>query len=206
MEGTFEQFDWKTVGAALDMRVDSVRDDVVTLHVEPEGTRIIVDDNAGEFNTTVIEADGTRWQPDCSVAYEARCFPIGPITLAYRIACHAQDRQIDYRIDLDGWPADLAQVAALRALADQLEKNAERPEPTSRGDELACINDLWQPCANRLTFERALRRGMGVAAEEYASIVDNVWALARPRQFAALGHAIAQAPVLGGRNLVGTRE
>ena len=207
MDGTFENMDWKTVGEALDMHVDRARGrDVVTLCVEPAGPRIVVGDNCGEFNTTVIEPDGTRWEPDFSVAYEAHDGPIGPITLAYRVACHAQDRQIDYRVNLDRWPVDLARVAALRALADLVEKDAERTEPTPRGDDLAQLSELWKPDASRLTFERALRRGMGLAAEEYAPIVDNVWASGRPRQFAALGRAIAQAPVVGSRNVAGSRE
>ena len=168
MNGTFEKMDWKTVGEALDMRVDPCGRGVVTLCVEPAGPRLVVGDNGGEFNTTVIEPDGTRWEPDFSVAYEAQDGPIGPITLAYRVACHAQDRQIDYRVDLDRWPVDLARVAALRALADQVEKDAERTERAPRGDDLALLVDLWKPDASRLTFERALRRGMGLAAEEYA--------------------------------------
>ena len=94
----------------------------------------------------------------------------------------------------------------MRALADQVEKDAEQAEPTLQGDALAHLAELWKPDASRLTFERALRRGMGLAAEDYAAIVDNVWASGRPRQFAALGRAIAQAPVVGSRNVVGSRE
>ena len=207
MDGTFERMDWRTVGEALDMHVDSARGrGTVTLCVEPVGPRIVVGDNGGEFNTTVIESDGTRWEPDFSVAYEAQGRPIGPITLAYRVACHWQDRQIDYRVDLDRWPVDLARVAALRALADQVEKDAERAEPTTRDDALAHLSELWKPEASRLTFERALRRGMGLAAEDYAAIVENVWASERPRQFSALGRAIGEAPIVGSRNVAGSRE
>jgi hypothetical protein len=207
MDSTFDELDWKTVGRALDMSVDTDSGrGTVSLRTEDNARRIVIDDNGGEFNTTVIESDAARGQPEFSVAYTAHGRPIGPITLAYRVACHAQDRQIDYRIDLDRWPVDLARDALLRALADQIGKNAERPASSRRVHEVADTSELLDAHASRLTFERALRRGLGLDAGEYASIVAEVWELARPGQFSALGHAIAEAPILGSRNIVGTRE
>lgn len=96
-------FDWRTIGAALGVRVGLRREPLTFPCVSltwPDGTQALLCDNGGEWNLTVREPEPVKigpwaWEPGYSMAYTG--VERAPFAVAYRVLCHVEGREVDYQ-------------------------------------------------------------------------------------------------------------
>ena len=113
-------FDWPRIAGFLKARAQERlfgMSDSVGLFWAETGRQLLLHENGGECNVSCREPDGSSWELDFSVPYCDTWRTVGDASLAYRIGCVLERRQIDYQQvgHLDCWKQSAALSRAARA-------------------------------------------------------------------------------------------
>ncbi len=86
------------LGATAGTREGATLDAGTVVLTFADSRQLLVHENGGEFNATVREVNGSSSGPDFSIAYSNMFGALSSLTMAYRLLCVLDQKEIDYSL------------------------------------------------------------------------------------------------------------